>query len=577
MADSFARPYRRSAPPGLSPLQTLFTSSSIQGAVLAAACVAVYIALRPPLFDFDGYMYRLYALLPNRFDNVNPHHLLWNSVQIALAGVTRIIGRPTTVPFQIFGILVNCTTLFFLYLLLIDTEISRFFAAAAVIFVAFSPAFWYLGLQNHPYTAVFLAVVLYLHCWNPAQAEMPLRSRFLAAATLTVAVLFHQAVFLLVPVAVIVLILFDRRTLATRVVAGLAWGAGVSGLVIGAYFCFWRYVAPGVGLLRWSNGYMESVHPIQLFQLGFIKSFGRSVMGFSSALLQDESIQEFLELHLRTGTILIIYTVLGILALGCFGMAVLRTQTRRALVELARNNSLFLVSFLSLLAWCAFAFSWEAATAHYWALSLFPALVCVGFLLRKSGPQPMNLTITGLILASAWNVYFNVLCDRNLSRNFPEPLVTSIEHFVGPRDKFIVLGDHEWFGSVNYILLFNCLTLSGKDRGIAILDDYVVPDRTHSSWPGRLRQKINSVLDSGGHVFVADHVFEHESYLDLSLADDPFNEQINTQYLGIGPAEEQEIRQVFANYTLERSALQLGSDFYFTVRPIRPGVPAPLG
>ena len=105
----------------------------------------------------------------------------------------------------------------------------------------------------------------------------------------------------------------------------------------------------------------------------------------------------------------------------------------------------------------------------------------------------------------------------------------------------------------------------------------MVPDRTHSSWPGRLRQKINSVLDSGGHVFVADHVFEHESYLNLSLADDPFNEQINTQYLGIGPAEEQEIRQVFANYTLERSALQLGSDFYFTVRPIRPGVPAPLG
>jgi hypothetical protein len=403
------------------------------------------------------------------------------------------------------------------------------------------------------------------------------RWRVLAAIFLVTATLFHQAVILLVTAAVAVLILLDRGPLQRRIPAGLSWGAGVTATVIGAYFSFWSYVSPGVGLLRWSTGYMESVHPVQLFQLGLIKSFARSAMGVSSALLQDASFEEFLELHLRPGSIVIIYAGVGIIALGGLIMAVLWAGPRRTLVELARNNSLFLVSFLSLLAWSVFAFSWEAATAHYWVLSLFPALVCVGLLLRESRARVKRLTLAIMILASAWNVYFDVACDRSLSRNFPEPLVASIDQFVGPRDKFIVLGHSEWFGGVNYILLFNCLTLSGKDRGIAILDDYVVPDRTHSSWPARLRKTINATLDSGGQLFVGAHVFDHESYLDLSLADDPFNEQINTQYVAIGSAAEQEIRRIFADYKLERSGLHVGSDFYFTVRRSRPVIPSSFG
>src|SRR5262249_32282479 len=151
---------------------------------------------------------------------------------------------------------------------------------------------------------------------------------------------------------------------------------------------------------------------------------------------------------------------------------------------------------LSIIAWWAFAFSWEAATAHYWVLSLFPAVVCLGLLLRQSRPWVNHVTIGVMLAASAWNVYFNAEIDRNLSRNFPEPLLASVERYVGPRDTFIVLGKGEWFEGVNYILLFRCLKLSGKDRGIGILEDYILPDRTHPSWPTRLRQKIDSTLHS---------------------------------------------------------------------------------
>jgi len=66
------------------------------GVLVALGCGAVYLILRPPLYDFDGYMYRLYAVLPNRLWNSNPHHLLWNWVQIILSRIAERIGHPTT-------------------------------------------------------------------------------------------------------------------------------------------------------------------------------------------------------------------------------------------------------------------------------------------------------------------------------------------------------------------------------------------------------------------------------------------------------------------------------------------------
>jgi hypothetical protein len=169
---------------------------------LALGCGIVYLALRPPLYDFDGYVFRLYALLPSRFSNSNPHHLLWNTVQILLTATAALRGRPSTVPFQIFGILVNCSTLFVTYWLLLGVGNSRVLATAGVIFVAFSPPFWHLGLQNHPYPLTFLAIVLYLMAWRKEDGSTPEGWRLsFAGLSLALAILFHQAVIFLLPVA----------------------------------------------------------------------------------------------------------------------------------------------------------------------------------------------------------------------------------------------------------------------------------------------------------------------------------------------------------------------------------------
>src|SRR5213083_974039 len=81
------------------------------GLAVAVLAVAVYLALRPPLFNYDGYVYRLQAFSPFQDENLNPHHLLWHPLQAGLLKISESIGRPTTAPFQIFGLAINCLTL----------------------------------------------------------------------------------------------------------------------------------------------------------------------------------------------------------------------------------------------------------------------------------------------------------------------------------------------------------------------------------------------------------------------------------------------------------------------------------
>ena len=96
-------------------------------------------------------MYRLWATAPQAWDNANPHHVLWNVWQMAIANLAYSLGHPTTVTFQVVGILTGCAVLFFFYVFLRETLDNRSFAGAAVLFLAFTPAFWFVTLQNHPY------------------------------------------------------------------------------------------------------------------------------------------------------------------------------------------------------------------------------------------------------------------------------------------------------------------------------------------------------------------------------------------------------------------------------------------
>ena len=534
---------------------------------VAVVCGVVYLVLRPPLYDFDGYMFRLYSLLPSRVSNSNPHHLLWNTVQILLSECAASLGQPTTVPFQIFGILVNCLTLFATYWLLLTVGKSRLVAIAEVVFVAFSPAFWYLGLQNHPYPLAFLAIVIYLTAWHREDGSPPEGLRLcVAGLSLALSILFHQGVIVLLPVATCVLVAYGRGTIWQKLTRALVWTAGVAGLVATAYVCIWQFeTGPEQSIFRWSTDYLNTVHPVQLFELGFPTTLARSMMGLSGMLVQDYRIRWLLYTSLSRNAIVALYDGIGFLAVVALSFAMYRGFASGALLPLLQKNSLFALSLSSLGAWCAFCFAWEPATVHYWTLGLFPALVCIAMLVRGRSING-RLLITSVLLVSAWNCYYNYAFDRNNSRNFPDPLLASIQQYVGAHDIFLVLGDDHWFGNVNYILIFRVLNYSARNPGVAIFNDLILRPGGAQNWREKLGAKIDSTLNSGGQVFVASHVFDPGSYRDLSSHNDPFNEQIAERYLAVdGPAVYQDLRQFFAGYRLTKSNFSVGSDAYFAV------------
>ena len=140
--------------------------------------LSIYLLLRPPLFNYDGYTYRLQALRPIQGDSINPHHLLWYPIQRAIAEVAAAVGSPSPEAFQFFGILINSVSLALFCLLLVRLSNRLAVPAAMTIFIAFSPHVWSLGLQNQPYPLLDLLVVAFL--WTVAERAAPSRLRLAA-------------------------------------------------------------------------------------------------------------------------------------------------------------------------------------------------------------------------------------------------------------------------------------------------------------------------------------------------------------------------------------------------------------
>lgn len=536
------------------------------GALIAFATGAVYLALLPPLYDFDGYMYRFYALLPNRMWNSNPHHLLWNSVQILLVMIAKELGHPTTMPFQIFGILISCATLLLFYRLLLKAGGSLSTAAFGTILIALSPPFWYLGLQNHPYPLTFLAIVSFLSIWRP-QPERPQAMELAAAGMLLLlAATFHQAVILLLPGAMMALFLFGQGPIWRRLSVSLLWAAGVIIPLTALYVGFWLLGGrtAGTPLFSWATDYVNDVHPVQLFELGIWKTTARSLMGFSGSIVQDYRLKWLLQQCLGPATVCALYALSAIIAIFVLTALMLRFHRRKALFQLMRNNGLFTVSLFSVISWWLFSFAWEPATAHYWVLSLFPGLVCVVSVLPRLGNY--RWIAASVVLLSFWNGYFNHAYDQFNGRYFSEAMLEKVERHVGTRDVLIVLSDDQWHAQVNYILVFRVLHYLAPGRGIAIINDLVLPSGAQS-WRQRLADKIDSVIDSGGRAYIAAHVLDPRSYRDPSQARNPFNEETNKSYLTLDiDALHRGIVDLFSRYELRKCEFTIGADDYLSVQ-----------
>jgi hypothetical protein len=208
-------------------------------------------------------------------------------------------------------------------------------------------------------------------------------------------------------------------------------------------------------------------------------------------------------------------------------------------------------------AWAAFVFAWEP-TGYYWSLNLFPLLICICLLFpaKKSRILPAVF-----LLLSGWNVYSNHSRDKFDSVNFPEPLLVSIQSQMREGDIFIVLG-RDWFGEIDYDLLFTCLDRLPQNPGRAILD-WVLGERAGSDWRDKLRAEIESALDEGGRVFIAEHVFWPSSFEDLPEAKDPFSEFVHEEYRGLDAVQlQRQLEEFFESYEVSESSFKIGTDVF---------------
>jgi len=552
-------------PGRLDPIDWIF------GGAIAAGCLVTYLILRPPLFDYDGYMYRLWATAPQAWDNANPHHVLWNVWQMAIASLAYSLGHPTTVMFQLVGILTSCAVLLFFYVFLRKTLDNRLFAGAAVLFLAFTPAFWFVTLQNHPYPLALLFLVFYFLCWQSREGALPSTRRLVAAGTcLSAASLFHQAAILLILPAAMVLAVYGKEDRRVRLLRSSLWSAAVCISILGIYVWFWQTIDPDDSLIRWSSSYAEELHPPQILQMGVLPVFARAVAGFSGSLIQTAWLKTSLADNLYKSEVFGLYSLVGFSLLGVTAFLFTRPGVRNRMLSMTRSCPLFTLCALSTLTWWAFAFSWEGATEHYWLPGTLPLLFCIGMIMKEQRWFGLNGFVIAVSVISGWNLYANHAFDNEASISFPDAGLRAIGRNVRGDDIFIVLNGAA-HNDADYGLLLDILKMTPPTHGLSIADDLIAQANPSKDWQSVLKERIDSVLAAGGKVFVASHLFEQGEYEDLANENDPFAEQTNPQFSSIDTENlYEQVTELLSHYSMKPSDFIIGSDSFLVIerRPI---------
>ena len=523
--------------------------------------VSVYLLMRPPLYNFDGYSYRLEALQPVDASNINPHHLLWYPVQRAIAAITTALGSPSTEAFQISGIFIISLSLALLCLLLVRLTGRLAVPFAITIFIAFSPHIWDLGLQNQPYTLTDLCLVVFL--WTVAEVGAPSRLRLVAGAlALGGAVLLQQAVALAVPAVAIGYIIAGEGAWKDRFKRAVVWAGGITIGVATVYALMAR--AAGVepaGFIKWTLEYLQDQHGIQV---QWPQTAIKCVMGMLGTLVETSWISDRFSPQAHSAVIWRVYG--GFLVAGCLGAIALisRRNVRDRLFPLLRSNASFTSVLMLVLAWSGFVFLWEP-TGHFWSVNLFPLAFLASWWVRGSRKGTALLLAGVLIVISVWNIRANHRLDQAFSVNFPPPLLEQIRAQLGPNDVFIVAG-RDWYANRDYGLLLGCLDDWPRDPAMPLLDDYVMKG-PGGQWQQKLGRDIQAVFTAGGRVYVADHVFWPDSYADLEQTADPFSAYAHMEYAGLGGKTlTGAVKSFFDQYELRPSTFKIGQDAFWELK-----------
>jgi hypothetical protein len=527
---------------------------------------ATYFLLRPPLFNYDGYTYRLEALEPANADYINPHHVLWYPVQKALVVATSKLADGSPEAIQIFGIAVTCVSLALFCLLLVRLTGRLLPPLAITAFIAFSPQVWEHALQNQPYPLLYLFLVLFF--WTVSGSARPSARRLVCGgAALAAAVLFQQAMVLAIPAAALGLAFIADGPLKHRLVRYTVWTGSTLLLVAAAYITAAGLIGLGPsGFFGWTLNYLESQHSLQV---DWLQSPAKSAMGIVRALLETSRLEDLLIAGFPSTAVYWLYYIL--LLAGCLfaAAASMRKAARGRIGRAVQSRTLVATALPIALVWGIFAFLWEPS-GYYWSLELFPAGLLLALWLRESRPRTVRAAVGLLVALSAWNIFANCRRDRAYSINYPPPLIRQIEQQLSPRDMFIVAG-REWYGDLDWDLLLQCLGKRSPNPGKALLDDFVMPGRErHRDWRPELERQIQTVWQAGGRVFVADHVLSANTYSDLPQTASPLSEYERTKFAGVDAEKlSDQIEAFFDAYGPVESPVKIGTNRFRELKLVR--------
>jgi hypothetical protein len=522
----------------------------------------VYLLLRPPLYNFDGYSVRMQALQPFDSGYINPHHLFWYFFQRVVAAVASAIGSPSPEAFQFSGILITSVSIALLCLLMVRQTQRILLPFAISVFIAFSPSIWALGLQDQPYTLLALCIVLAL--WTFAGWGTPSPTRLIASGlVLGLAILLQQAVAITIPAIGLGWLIAGEGNWRERLKRVATCVASIA-IVVGGVYLFVAHsagVEPG-GFLKWTTEYLQDQHGIQLH---WPETAIKSVMGITGSLVESSWVSYQLNPWAHRAAIGDLYGAILALGVAAAALLLLRRTVRERLARLFHSDAAFAMALLQVLAWGAFGVLWEPS-GHFWSVNLFPLAFLATWWFRCIGKRTAAVVAGLLLIVSAWNVYANHRQDQAFSISYPPPLLEQLRAELGPNDVFIVAG-RDWYANRDYSLLLECLDEWPRNPAMALLDDYVMKG-PQQEWEGRLQQDIAKAFAAGGRVYVAEHVFWPDSYRDLEQTGDPFSAYAHMEYAGLGTESlAGQIASFFNRYQLRPSNFRVGTDTFLQITP----------
>src|SRR6266480_897197 len=173
--------------------------------LIAAATAGLLGVVRPPLYDYDGYVYYWKgASLPLIY--LNPHHLLWVPLVWIVVHASQFIHLNPANVLQQMGLLCTAVLAFLMFLLIRRAGTGNLVTCLLVILVVLSPRIWFFSTQNQPYSLMICLTSILLLVLAPS-GERPLsRVRLLWGGILvSLCVGLQQAAILWVPAVAVYL------------------------------------------------------------------------------------------------------------------------------------------------------------------------------------------------------------------------------------------------------------------------------------------------------------------------------------------------------------------------------------